>query len=66
LATTTVIEVLVEALKAGRVRVSTALVAGRLRARGLDVTVEQVAEVFRRYGVEAGKKTVPGSKRSKG
>lgn len=66
LATTTVIEVLVEALKAGRVRVSTALVAGRLRSRGLDVTVEQVAEVFRQYGVEAGKETVPGSKRSRG
>jgi hypothetical protein len=66
LATTTVIEVLVEALQAGRVRVSAALVAGRLVSRGLDVTVEQVAEVFKQYGVEAGRKTVPGSKRSRG
>ena len=66
LATTTVIEVLVEALQAGRVRVSAALVANRLHSRGLDVAVEQVAEVFKRYGVETEKKTAPGLKRSKG
>jgi len=66
LATTTVIEVLVEALRAGRMRVSAALVARRLQSRGLDVTVEQVAEVLKQYGVESGKKTVPGSKRSRG
>lgn len=66
LATTTVIEVLVEALQVGRVRVSAALVANRLQSRGLDVAVEQVAEVFKRYGVETEKKTAPGLKRSKG
>jgi hypothetical protein len=53
---TTVIEVLVEALQAGRVRVSAALVAARLQARGLRVAVEQVAEVLARYGVETEKK----------
>jgi hypothetical protein len=61
----TVIEVLVEALQAGRVRVSSALVAARLRARGVRVSVEQVEEVFGQYGVEAGKKTARGSKRSR-
>jgi hypothetical protein len=66
LSTTTVIEVLAEALQAGRVRVSAALVAARLQARGLRVAVEQVTEVLARYGVETGKKTAQGSKRSKG
>lgn len=66
LPTTTVIEVLVEALQAGRVRVSAALVAARLQARGLRVAVEQVAEVLTRYGVETEKKTGQDSKRSRG
>jgi hypothetical protein len=65
LATTTVIEVLVEALQAGRVSVSAALVARRLQSRGLDVVVEQVAWVLKQYGVQAGKKTAPASKRSR-
>ena len=65
LATTTVIEVLVEALQAGRVKVSAALVARRLQSRGLDVAVEQVAGVLKQYGVQAGKKTAPASKRSR-
>lgn len=66
LPTTTVIEVLVEALQAGRVRVSAALVSARLQARGLRVAIEQVAEVLRQYGVETKKKTARGSKRSRG
>lgn len=62
---TTVIEVLAEALAAGRVRVSAELVAARLQARGLGVAVEQVAEVLARYGVATGKKTAPGLGRSR-
>jgi hypothetical protein len=61
----TVIEVLVEALQAGRVRVSSALVATRLRARGISVSVEQVEEVLGQYGVESVKKTARVSKRSR-
>ena len=65
LAPATVIEVLVEALQAGRVQVSAALGAARLRARGVRVSVEQIEEVFGRYGVRAGKKTARVSKRSR-
>lgn len=62
----TVIEVLVEALQAGRIRVSASLVAARLQARGLCVAVEQVEGVLAQYGVETGKKMAQGSKRSRG
>lgn len=65
LPTATVIEVLVEALQVGRVRVSAMLVAGRLQSRGVDVAVEQVADILRQYRVETEKKTVQGSKRSR-
>jgi hypothetical protein len=53
----TVIEVLVEALQAGQVQVAPAVVAARLSARAVSVSVEQVEQVFDRYGVNAGKKT---------
>lgn len=65
LAPATVIEVLVEALQAGRVRVCADVVAARLRARGIDVAVEQVEEVLGQYGVETEKKTARASKRSR-
>jgi hypothetical protein len=65
LAPATVIEVLVEALQAGRGRVSASLVAARLGARGVRVSTAQVEEVFGQYGVEPGKKTARASTRSR-
>jgi hypothetical protein len=62
---TTVIEILVEALLAGRVCVTSGLVAARLAARGFSVSVEQVAEVMVQYGVAEQKKTAQGPKRSR-
>ncbi len=62
----TVIEVLAEALQAGRVRVRAELVAARLVARAVPVTVAQVAQVFEQFGVAAGKKTARASKPSPG
>lgn len=50
----TIIEVLVEALQAGVVPV---LIARRLAARGVSVSIEQVEQVFGQYGIETGKKT---------
>jgi hypothetical protein len=61
----TVIEILAEALLAGRVRVSASLVVARLVARGRSVSVEQVAGVLAQYGVAEEKKTAQASKRSK-
>lgn len=54
---TMVIEILVEALLAGRVRVSASLVVTRLRARGHSVSVEQVEGIFAQYRVTVEKKT---------
>jgi hypothetical protein len=63
----TVIEVLVEALTAGRVTVAPLVVAQRLEARGVAVTGAQVEQVFAQYGVRTGKKTArSGSRRSQG
>jgi hypothetical protein len=62
---TTVIEILVEALLAGRVCVSASLVAARLGARGHSLSVEQVAGVLAQYGVAEQKKTARGSKHSR-
>jgi hypothetical protein len=53
----TVIEVLVEALTAGRVTIAPSVVAQRLGARGVAVTGAQVEQVFAQYGVSTGKKT---------
>lgn len=50
-----VLEILVEVIHGAGVEADAALVAGRMVARGVSVSVEQVAEVLRRYGV--GKKT---------
>jgi hypothetical protein len=55
---TTVIEVLIETLHAGQVRVAPSLVAKRLCERAVPVTREQVEKVFTQYGIEAEKKTL--------
>lgn len=54
----TLIAVLVEALQGAEVLVSASVVASRLAARGVAVTAAQVEQIFTRYGLEAGKKTV--------
>ncbi len=54
----TLIAVLVEALQSAEALVSASVVASRLVARGVAVTVEQVEQVFTRYGLKPGKKTV--------
>lgn len=52
----TVVEVLIETLHAGRVRVAPSLVAKRLCQRDVPVTPEQVERVFTQYGIGAEKK----------
>lgn len=52
-----VIEVLAEVIHGSVVALDAEAVAARLAARGVAVTVAQVAEIFRRHGV--GKKTAP-------
>jgi len=54
----TLIAVLVEALQGADLLVSAAMVASRLAARGVVVTAAQVEQIFTRYGLEPGKKTV--------
>jgi len=54
----TLIAVLVEALQSAEVLVSASIVASRLVARGVAVTAQQVEQIFTRYGLEPGKKTV--------
>lgn len=54
----TLIAVLVEALQGAELLVSAAMVASRLAARGVVVTAAQVEQIFTRYGLEPGKKTV--------
>jgi len=54
----TLIAVLVEALQSAEVLVSASIVASRLVARGVAVTGQQVEQIFTRYGLEPGKKTV--------
>jgi len=66
LSTAMVIEILVEALLVGRVRISAGMVVARLAARGHFVSVEQVKEVFAQYGVMVEKKTARGSRHSRG
>jgi len=55
--TTTVIEVLIETIHAGQVRIAPSLVAKGLSARGIPITVQQVEQVFARYGIDTEKKT---------
>ena len=54
----TLIAVLVEALQGVEVLVSPSMVASRLAARGMAVTTAQVEQIFTRYGLEPGKKTM--------
>ncbi|MCP4755063.1 MAG: hypothetical protein GY866_29645 [Proteobacteria bacterium] len=53
----TVIEVLVEIVRAGRVYIDPSLIAGRLSSRGVPVTDKQIEQVFIRYGINGEKKT---------
>ena len=57
LAIATVLEVLVEAIRAGRVVVEPEALTARLESRGVHVTVSQVREVCARYGIRPEKKT---------
>ncbi|MCP4306927.1 MAG: hypothetical protein GY788_19020 [bacterium] len=54
----TLIAILVEALQSTKLLVSPSVLAARLAARGVIVTVAQVERIFIRYGLEPEKKTV--------
>ena len=54
---TTIIEVLIEAIHAGRIRIRPTLVANRLSVRGVPITVKQVEQIFAQYGIATEKKT---------
>jgi hypothetical protein len=56
--TTTIIEVLLEIIQAGKVRVVPSRVVRGVCARGVPVTLQQVHQIFARYGIDAEKKTV--------
>jgi hypothetical protein len=56
--TTTVIEVLIETIHAGQMRIAPSVVAKRLSARGVPITVKQIEDVFARYRIDVEKKTV--------
>jgi len=63
---TTVIEVLIEAIHAGQVRIAPSVVANRLSFRGTDITAKQVKQIFTQYGISTEKKIAgSGLKRSK-
>ena len=55
--TTTVIEVLIETIHAGQVFIAPSFVAKGLSARGIPITVQQVEQVFARFGIATEKKT---------
>ena len=55
---TTAIEVLVEAIHAGQLRIAPSLVASRLSLRGVCITAKQVEQVFIQYGIAPEKKIV--------
>lgn len=59
----TIIEVLVEALHASRLRVSVSMVVARLATRGVMLTVAEVERVFAQYGVSTVKKTAVSASR---
>lgn len=60
-----IIEVLVEALRAGPAIAAPAVVSKRLGARGVLISAERVRDVFALYGLEPGKKTPSPSRRSR-
>jgi hypothetical protein len=53
----TIIEVLIEVIRAGKVLIAPVEVVKRLRGRGIPVTVSEAEQVFFRYGLKALKKT---------
>jgi len=55
---TLVIEVLIETIHAGQMHIAPSLLAKRLCARGVPITVQQIEQVFARYGIDPEKKTV--------
>jgi len=54
---TTVVDVLIETIHAGKLRVAPRLISQRLVARGCSVTTRQVEQIFGQYGIDALKKT---------
>jgi hypothetical protein len=54
---TTVIDVLIETIHAGKLLVAPRLISQRLAARGCSVTTRQVEHIFGQYGIVALKKT---------
>ena len=54
---TTVIEVLIETIHAGKLRVAPKVISQRLAARGCSVTTRQIEQVFAQYGIDTLKKT---------
>jgi len=54
---TTVIDVLIETIHAGKLHVAPGLISQRLVARGCFVTTRQVEQIFGQYGIDALKKT---------
>lgn len=57
LPTEVTIAVLVEALRAGKILVAPSTVAARLNAQGMTIRVDQVEQIYSRYGLDAEKKT---------
>lgn len=53
----TVIEVLVESIHSSQARICTSIVAERLAAQRLHITVDQVEQVFAQFGIDTQKKT---------
>lgn len=54
----TIIEVLIEAIHAGKISIRPALIAKQLAVRGVPVTVKQVEQIFIQYAISTEKKTV--------
>ena len=61
----TVIEVLLEVVRGGKVLVTPPVVAERLRARGVPVAAAQAEQVYARYGIEVKKTARSRSKHSR-
>jgi len=57
ISTETVLLVLVEALQAAEVLLDAPVLAARLNARSIEVSAEQVEQIFAHYGLQPGKKT---------
>jgi hypothetical protein len=54
---TIVLEVLIEAIHAGKLRVAPRLISQKLATRGFPVTTRQIEQVFAQYGIDTLKKT---------